>query len=154
MVSDGLLCPGHGHGYRSYFAALKGVWLYDKNGKKIQSGDYFELQTEDLMTKPLLSFELLELQWFLQRIQGMVGAADVEADVEWDYRLDGDSDSDNAIEEIPSLDLDNDVEDFSLLSEESIYSPVKPSSYPLYPKQATAEVEGDGDREGGRDLVL
>ncbi|KAE8444576.1 hypothetical protein EG329_014407 [Mollisiaceae sp. DMI_Dod_QoI] len=125
------------------------TWLFDKNGKKIQSGDCFELQTNDPIQKPLPSFELLELQWFLHRIQGMAGAADVELD----YWLDTDSDSDNAIEEVSSLGSNNDIEDFLLLSEESLSSPAKPN-HPLRPKHITAEVEGDGDREGGRDLVI
>jgi hypothetical protein len=123
-----------------------GVWLFDKNGKKIQSGHFFELQTDDPIQKPLPSFELLELQWFLHRIRGMAGAADVE----WDYLLDTDSNSDNAIEEIPSLEFDDDVEDFSLLNEEPLSSPAKPSNHPLHPKHSTAEVEGDRDKEGER----
>lgn len=65
-----------------------GVWLFDKNGKKIQSGDDFELQTDDPEQKPLPSFELLELQWFLHRIQGMAGAAEDE----WPSSSDSDSD--------------------------------------------------------------
>ncbi len=79
----------------------------------------------------------------------MAGAADVELD----YWLDTDSDSDNAIEEVSSLGSNNDIEDFLLLSEESLSSPAKPN-HPLRPKHITAEVEGDGDREGGRDLVI
>jgi len=126
-----------------------GAWLFDKNGKKIQSGDCFELQTDDLIEKPLPSFELLELQLFLHRIQGMAGAVDVD----WEAWLetDLDADSDNAIEEVPSLGLDDDVEDFSLLSEESLCSPAKPN-HPRHPKHVTAEVEGDGDR--GSDFVM
>jgi hypothetical protein len=132
-----------------------GVWLFDKNGKKIQSGDCFELQTDDPIQKPLPSFELLELQWFLHRIQGMAGAVDVD----WEAWLDRDlgSDSDGAVGEAPSLGLDDDIEDFSLLSEESLSSPAKPN-HPLHSKHVTAEVEGDGDgdRDGdeGRDLVV
>ncbi|KAE8453349.1 hypothetical protein EG329_011417 [Mollisiaceae sp. DMI_Dod_QoI] len=125
-----------------------GVWLFDKNGKKIQSGDCFELQTDDPIQKPLPSFELLELQWFLHRIQGMAGAADVDWEEPW---LDTESDSDNAIEEVPSLGLDDDVEDFSLLSEEPLSSPAKLNS-PLHPKHVAAEVEGDRDR--GSDFVI
>jgi len=126
-----------------------GVWLFDKNGKKIQSGDCFELQTDDPIQKPLPSFELLELQWFLQRIQGMAGAVDIG----WEAWLDTDldSDSDNAIEEVHSLGLDDEVEDFSLLSEESLSSPAK-SNHPLHPKYVTARVEGDGDR--GSNFVM
>jgi hypothetical protein len=98
-----------------------GVWLFDKNGKKIQSGDCFELQTDNPTSKPLPSFELLELQWFLHRIQGMAGAAQFE----WDSWPDTDSNSDDSLEEIPSLELDNDVEEFTLISKEPISSPMK-----------------------------
>ena len=120
-----------------------GVWLFDKNGKKIQSGDLFELQTDDPIKKPLPSFELLELQWFLQRIQGMAGAVDVD----WEDLLDMESDH-----EVPGLGFDDDVEGFSLITEESLSSPAKPSNYPLHPKHVTAEVEVD--RDGGRDLIM
>jgi hypothetical protein len=121
-----------------------GVWLFDKNKKQIRSGDCFELQTDDPIQKPLPSFELLELQWALHRIQGMAGAADVD----WEA-----SDSDNEIEEAPSL--DDDVEDFSLVSEESLCSPAKPN-HPCYPKHVTAEVEveGQGDRNRVSDFVM
>jgi hypothetical protein len=47
-------------------------------GQRIKSGDYFKIQTNDPDKKPLPSFELLELQWFLKRIQGMAGAADID----------------------------------------------------------------------------
>jgi hypothetical protein len=128
------------------------TWLFDKNGKKIQSGDCFELQTDDPIQKPLPNFELLELQWFLQRIQGMAGAVDVD----WEAWPDMDSDSNNAIEDIPNLGLDDDIEDFSLLSEAPLSSPAKPSNHPLHPKHVTAEVEieEDRDKEGGRNLVM
>ena len=130
------------------------IWLSDKNMKKIQSGDYFELQTNDPVGKPLPSFELLELQWFLHRIQGMAGAVDVD----WEeVYLDLESDSENA-EEVPGLgfDDDDDVEDYLLLSNERLPSPAKSSNLPLplHPKHVTTEIEGDGDREGGRDLVM
>ena len=126
------------------------IWLHDKNKKQIQSGDSFELNTDDPIKKPLPSFELLELQWFLQRVQGMAGAADVDWEEPW---LETDSDSDYAVEEAPSLASNDDVEDFSLLSEESLSSLAKPD-HPLHPKHVATKVEGDGDREGGGDLVI
>jgi len=46
----------------------------------VKSGDIFQLQTDDSEARPLPSFTLLEMQWFLQRITGMAGAADVEED--------------------------------------------------------------------------
>jgi len=81
----------------------------------------------------------------------MAGAVDVG----WEALLDTDldSDSDNAIEEVPSLRSDDDVEDFSLLSEESLCSPAKPN-HPPHPKHVTAEVEGEGDRDRRSDFVI
>jgi hypothetical protein len=93
-----------------------GIWLHNKDGNRIQSGDSFELNTDDPITKPLPSFELLELQWFLQRVQGMAGAAEFDWMKYWmkDWDLDN---SDYALEEAPSVTSNDDVEDFSLLSE-------------------------------------
>jgi hypothetical protein len=126
-----------------------GVWLFDKNGKKIQSGDYFELQTDDPIQKPLPSFELLELQWFLHRIQGMAGAADVE----WPSLSDSGSDISDV--ELPDLELGE--EDLSLLSSQPLSSPTSlvcnnNSNLPMHPKHQDAE--GDGAGEGGRDLAM
>jgi hypothetical protein len=48
--------------------------LYNaRTEQEIKSGDYFDLQTTDPTTKPLPSFQLLEMQWFVQRILGMAG---------------------------------------------------------------------------------
>jgi hypothetical protein len=86
----------------------------------IKSGDYFNLQTTDPTTKPLPSFQLLEMQWFLQRILGMTGGA---GDVHWEdlrgdpenpdytiagfaYGEDEDEEDEEDNEEIPGLDLD------------------------------------------------
>jgi hypothetical protein len=73
--------------------------------KPIKSGEFFELQTDDAIARPLPSFQLLEMQWFLQRVVGMAGAAGP-------YDPDWDTDSD---EEIPNLGLD-DVGDTSFVS--------------------------------------
>ena len=42
----------------------------------IKSGDWFEMRTDDPEARPLPSWELLEMQWFLQRVVGMAGAAE------------------------------------------------------------------------------
>ncbi|KAE8445098.1 hypothetical protein EG329_013700 [Mollisiaceae sp. DMI_Dod_QoI] len=115
----------------------------------IESGDYFKFQTDDPKTKPLPSFQLLEMQWFLQRIQGMAGATDFD----WPPLSDSGSDSDYAIKEVPDLGLDDDVEDLSLLSKEPLSSPVKLNS-PLHPKHVAAKVEEDGDGDGGSNFVM
>jgi hypothetical protein len=75
-----LTTPSSTEGLDQNIGAFGGaVQLYSFwNKRTIQSGDYFKLQTDDPETKPLPSFQLLELQWFLQRIQGMVGAADFD----------------------------------------------------------------------------
>ena len=70
-------------------------------GGRIRSGHCFELQTDDPVRRPLPSFRLLQLQWFLQRIAGMAGAADID----WPPYSDLDPYED-PYEEIPGLDLD------------------------------------------------
>jgi hypothetical protein len=66
-----------------------GYWLTrlesDGSTPRIRSGETFTFTTEDPKNLPLPSLELLEMQWVLQRLVGMCGAA------EW-----------------PSLDLDDD----------------------------------------------
>lgn len=56
--------------------------LYKEGGEgeaalPLRSGDSFTLRIDDPERKPLPSFQLLELQWFLQRVMGMAGTADV-----------------------------------------------------------------------------
>jgi hypothetical protein len=48
---------------------------YDTN-KLICSGDVFSLKTDDPVLQPLPDFKLLEMQWFLHRVQAMSGAAE------------------------------------------------------------------------------
>jgi hypothetical protein len=66
-----------------------GYWLTrlkdDGSTPRIHSGERFTFTTKDPQSLPLPSLELLEMQWVLQRLVGMCGAA------EW-----------------PSLDLDDD----------------------------------------------
>ncbi|KAK9428085.1 hypothetical protein V1505DRAFT_388234 [Lipomyces doorenjongii] len=91
--------------------------------KRITSGQFFELHTNDPTTKPLPSFQLLEMQWFLQRVAGMAGAA---GDIDWED-LDEDSD-----EEIPDLGPD-DIGDSSLIS-------IGPSSSPVFPPRGSLDL--------------
>jgi hypothetical protein len=79
--------------------------LFNK-GKKIKSGDIFDLKTDDPIKKPLPSFKLFELQWFLTRVIGMASAAFL-------YEPGSGDDSD---EDVPGLDLDE-VGDTSFLSD-------------------------------------
>jgi hypothetical protein len=122
-------------------------------GKRIQSGDYFKLQTDDPETKPLPSFQLLELQWFLQRVQGMAGAADPN----WPPYSDSGSDYSDEEEEVPGLTLDDEVGDVSLVSADPLSSPTKlvhnDNVYlPAHSKHRIKEAEGDreGAEEGGQ----
>jgi hypothetical protein len=119
--------------------------------RSIQSGDLFKLQTDDPETKPLPSFQLLELQWFLQRIQGMAGAADIN----WSPYSDFSSDDE---EEIPDLLLDE-VRESSLVSD-PLSSPIKfihsnNSRLPVHSKHRIEEAEGDGEgAEEGRQVAM
>lgn len=47
-----------------------------KTQRLMKSGDLIEMHTTDAIERPLPSFQLLELQWFLQRIIGMAGSAE------------------------------------------------------------------------------
>lgn len=78
------------------------IRLHGRDGEHfIKSGDSFELKTNDVTKKPLPSFKLLELQWFLTRVMGMAGAAvPYEADHE-------DDDSDR---EISNFGLDEEAD--------------------------------------------
>ena len=58
---------------------------------RIYSGEVFTLTTDDPEKRPLPSVELLEMQWFLQRLVGMCGAAGWPS-LDWD---DDDSIEDN-----------------------------------------------------------
>jgi hypothetical protein len=146
-----LTTPSSTKGLNQNVGAFGGaVWLF-RNDKRIQSGDYIKLQTDDPETKPLPSFQLLELQWFLQRIQGMAGAADI------DWPPYSDSGSDYADEEVPDLTLDDEVGESSLVSTELLSSPTKlvhndNLNLPVHSKHHTKEAEGDGaGAEEGRD---
>ncbi|KAL5340817.1 hypothetical protein BJX70DRAFT_95472 [Aspergillus crustosus] len=46
--------------------------------RAIASGDIFTIETHDPEHLPLPSWPLLEMQWYLQRIAGMSGAAEIE----------------------------------------------------------------------------
>ncbi|KAG9232479.1 hypothetical protein BJ875DRAFT_77387 [Amylocarpus encephaloides] len=110
-----LTTPSSTQGLDQNSGAFRGPVELFKNRQNIRSGDYFKLQTDDPATKPLPSFQLLELQWFLQRIQGMVGAADID----W-LSL---SDSASDISDMELLDLELGEEDLSLLSSQPLSSP-------------------------------
>lgn len=51
-----------------------------RTGVRIESGDTFDLMTDDPVTRPLPSRELLEMQWILHRVRALKGAADIDDD--------------------------------------------------------------------------
>ncbi|KAG4437631.1 hypothetical protein IFR05_006892 [Cadophora sp. M221] len=122
----------------------------DENARAIRSGDYFTLHTDDPDTKPLPSFKLLELQWFLQRVVGMAGAADVY----WPSLSETGSD----ISAIEPADLELDKEgyfpSFPLSSPTKLICNDKPSP-PMHPKHQEGNREGEGEgAEQGRQLAM
>ncbi len=50
--------------------------------QRIRSGDVITLTTDNKVQRPLPSFKLLEMQFFLQRVTGMAGGAE-PADHDW-----------------------------------------------------------------------
>lgn len=48
-----------------------------KDGHLIKSGEVIELTTSDPEKKPLPNWDLLEMQWVLQRLTALRGAADI-----------------------------------------------------------------------------
>jgi HNH endonuclease len=52
----------------------------DRPPRIVQSGDTFTLTTDDPIHKPLPSWELLEMQWYLQRLAAMSGTPNLDLD--------------------------------------------------------------------------
>jgi hypothetical protein len=94
----------------------------------IQSGEFFELRTDDAIARPLPSFKLLEMQWFLTRVVGMAGAA-IPYEAGW-----GDEDSDEEISN-PGL---GEVEDNSFI----FADPVIPKTPQFLRKDNLLSTEG------------
>src|ERR1700722_10338784 len=72
--------------------------FYILTNKRIKSGDIFELKTDNAIARPLPSFKLLEMQWFLTRVVGMAGAA-VPYEGHWVDEDSGDEISNLGLEE-------------------------------------------------------
>jgi hypothetical protein len=112
----------------------------------IKSGDIFELQTDDATARPLPSFKLLEMQWFLTRIVGMAGAASL---------YEGGWISEDSDDEISNLGLDEAQDDSFGLSDFPLQdSPLSLHRGSLLPvegsKHHTEVATRDGLREGDR----
>jgi len=105
LVSEGLLATG---------GVTAGWYTFNDNGDQItahatiRSGDIFRVTTSDPEKHPLPSRALLDMQWVLQRIVAMRGAADMLEDDEDDEATVGDAYDGHAIlswlEASPSLD--------------------------------------------------
>ena len=80
--------------------------------RSIASGDVFSLTTDDPDKLPLPSWPLLEMQWHLQRIAGMSGAAEASEDLDHN-----DDDDDNGAKEITTHDRDATVRSVRAISE-------------------------------------
>ncbi|EEQ86967.2 uncharacterized protein BDCG_02087 [Blastomyces dermatitidis ER-3] len=83
--------------------------------RPIALGDVFSLTTDDPDKLPLPSWPLLEMQWHLQRIAGMSGAAEASEDL--DHNVDDDDDDDNDAKEITIHDRDATVRSVRAISE-------------------------------------
>jgi len=126
--------------------------------RRVTSGDIFELKTDDPVKRPLPDFSLLELQFFLQRIVGMAGAAEA-VDI-----MGLDSSDDEAEENAVYDDDDEEIEDESdfdcvpeldrkLSSDPASQSPEP--DLPRIPADASLILLGDKhDREVGRRLPV
>ena len=83
-------------------------WLIRyENGspRMIRSGETFTFTTKDPTNLPLPSLELLEMQWVLQRLVGMSGAAG------WPSLDDDDDDDDTVDTDDDTADIDDDTAD-------------------------------------------
>jgi hypothetical protein len=134
--------------------------------RRIKSGDLFELTTDDPEARPLPSMALLEMQWFLQRIAGMAGAADELKDYEYhfsdngvyyqrlsecgdDFSNVGEFDEDDA--DVHNLGLDEGEDEFFLSNVAGLSDPVIPENASVLPsieapKHHTEEMESVEDR--------
>jgi hypothetical protein len=121
--------------------------------RHIKSGDLFELTTDDPEARPLPSMALLEMQWFLQRVAGMAGAADELKDSEYHF-------SDNGLynqglykggDDISNLGLDEGGDESFLSNVTGLLDPAAPDSTSILPsieapKHYTEEMEDTEER--------
>jgi hypothetical protein len=123
------------------------IGLFDLNKRRlIESGDIFELRTDDAIARPLPSFRLLEMQWFLTRVVGMAGAAFPYRPEDWD---------DDSDEEVSNLGLAEVGDDSLSLSDPMPDTPECQRKDNLLFTKASEhrreEVEGDIVGVGGRE---
>ena len=71
-----------------------------ENEYHVSSGDVFVFRTENPKTHPLPSFELLDMQWHLNRICLMSGVTDILSESQW---VSCSTSSDGAPREMPGV---------------------------------------------------
>lgn len=158
-----LVNPDSTKGLREYKTAR----LCDARGSApvyIKTGDCFTITTDDPDKRPLPSYALLEMQWFLQRVTGMAGAADVEDDIHGGFNgffddkmaWGGEEDVSDESSDISNLGLDEARDESMLVVDESFltsYSlpddvPGKSSLMPsIEGRMHTEETEGMEERK-------
>jgi len=104
----------------------EGYWLTcvqdDGSFRNIQQGQIFTLTTDDPENQPLPSWELIEMQWFLQRITAMGGAAGTP-------NVDLNNDDDMSSGSVPNP-VDNDSGLGSFYEREHVYKWIQPPPPP------------------------
>jgi hypothetical protein len=142
-----------------------------RNKRIVKSGDIFELKTDNAIERPLPSFQLLEMQWFLQRVVGMAGAA-VPYDEDWEGE---DSDDDAVLyeagwgdevsdDEISNPGLDEAEDNSFVLSDPVLqgsppfprtgnFLPIKGSKHHTEAAMGDGFGDGDGDGDGGQTIM-
>ena len=87
---------------------LKDINIYSKDGHLIKSGEVIELTTSDPINRPLSNWDLLEMQWVLQRLAALAGAVDPEDFGYDDMKEEG---SDEGSDGQPDDDVDGRIEE-------------------------------------------
>ena len=124
--------------------------FYILTNKRIKSGDIFELKTDNAIARPLPSFKLLEMQWFLTRVVGMAGAA-VPYEGHWVDEDSGDEISNLGLEEARYDSLvfsDPDLQDSPPFLRKGSLLPVEGSKH--HTEAATGDGVGDRETEDER----
>lgn len=92
ISTEGAYGPNGGDGYLSTIKGTSAPGTIT-HAALIKSGSVVELKTEDPEKLPLPSFELLQMQFFLQRVCGMAGTVGLERFNFFDENEDDDDDS-------------------------------------------------------------
>ncbi|KAG4434265.1 hypothetical protein IFR05_010255 [Cadophora sp. M221] len=104
---------------------------HQSEDRRIKSGDLFELTTDDPVARPLPSMAPLEMQWFLQRVMGMAGAADDLKDFEYHFSDNGEFYEDEG--DISNLGLDEGRNKSFLSNVTNMSDPIVPDNNSVLP---------------------